>query len=114
MVVKKKRTYKKQKGGLVIPDKLSIYLNFVREIISSYYNCSESREYEINLVKKGLFENINSIYMSYKSENILIKNLAEKLFEIYSKQSNIQITNIVSNYIKFISDILRCILLDVF
>ena len=37
MVVKKKRTYKKQKGGLKIPPKIISYFNFVKLIINQYY-----------------------------------------------------------------------------
>ncbi len=117
MVVKKKRTYKKQKGGLLvlpkIPDKLTRYFEFVRIIINTYYNCTETRQDHINLAKKGLYDNINIWYESYKS-NILIKNLAEKLIQIYKQPSSNNIRNIVTGYNLFISNILICILFDVF
>jgi len=111
MVVKKKRTYKKQKGGLVLLEELTRYFDFIEFIITSYYNCNETRQNEILLVKDGLFNNINSWFFSYN--NILIRNLIKKLYDIFSSISS-DSSNYITQYKNFISNIFRCLLFDIF
>ncbi len=90
MVVKKKRTYKKQKGGLVlleIPDKLTEYFNFVIYKINDYFmNIKEGNprtQYDYIVLM------ISQIKLTCSDDgdkdNIYILNLSIKLFQILLK-----------------------------
>jgi hypothetical protein len=94
MVVKKKRTYKKQKGGLVIlpniPKKLKDYFNFVK-IMIDFFN-------------------------SYTDENLKRHNVdkSNKIITIFEKIKKICANNIHNLYILRLSNILLGILSNYF
>lgn len=90
MVVKKKITYKKQKGGLEIPkipDKLTEYFNFIIYKINNYF--TNIKEYNPITQYNYIALMINQINLTCSDEgdkdNIYILNLSIKLFQILLK-----------------------------
>ena len=84
MVVKKKITYKKQKGGLEIPkipDKLTEYFNFIIYKINNYF--TNIKEYNPITQYNYIALMINQINLTCSDEgdkdNIYILNLSIKL-----------------------------------
>ena len=106
MVVKKKRTYKKQKGGLLIlqsiPEKLINYFKFTINIIMSndtYIKNTSNDEY--NTIKM-IIEKIKNVCCDNQF-NIYILNLSKTLIEIlsrYFKDSLYKIT--IESFVKAI------------
>ncbi len=115
MVIKKKITYEKQKGGLLrIPIKLNDYFNFIKNLINAYYldattiqNISELEE-----LITGLSNKVNTyVDSSRRSNNIYLLNLTMKIMDILKRNQNI---NTVKKYQILISEILYCLLSDIF
>jgi hypothetical protein len=86
MVVKKKRTYKKQKGGLVlpqeIPEKLTEYFDFIIFKIQYYIINIEanSNSYDNNI--KNIIEEIKNLCNVSYNNNIYILKLSVELLKI--------------------------------
>lgn len=116
MVVKKKRTYKKQKGGLVlpkIPDKLTTYFDCIKYLINMFYDVIYIK-IDIKFLPM-LFERINELKSNIEniwicSDNIYLQNLAKKINKILEGKN----TNTVKRYKDLILEILKCALLEVF
>ena len=117
MVVKKKRTYKKQKGGLVLskklPIKLTTYFDCIKYLINMFYDVIDI-EIDIKFLPM-LFERINELKSNIEniwicSDNIYLQNLAKKINKILERKN----TNTVKRYKDLILEILKCALLEVF
>jgi len=82
MVVKKKNTYKKQKGGLVLPEKLTIYFDFITFMINCYntYINETSKTTIYNTIVMMIREIKNACGIN--QENIYILNLSIELLRI--------------------------------
>lgn len=110
MVVKKKKTYKKQKGGLlVLPKKLTRYFNSIRYLIDLFYNYIDLK------LLSNSFELIKDLKINIetwiRSENIYLVNLAKKMENILEEKKN---SKTLKEYNDLIMEILKCALLEVF
>jgi hypothetical protein len=105
MVVKKKRTYKKQKGGLLIlphiPEKLINYFNFTIDMIT-FYDTPYIKETSNDEYITMIIEKIKNVCCDNQF-NIYILNLSKTLIEIlsrYFKDSLYKIT--IESFVKAI------------
>jgi len=110
MVVKKKRTYKKQKGGLlVLSDKLKSkiypYFDFVKYLINRIYYSLEEQQDNISI---NQFISDMNLSIRESNDNILITKLYQKIMYILQYRLN----NL--NRIHFLKKISECVLSDVF
>ena len=115
MVIKKKITYEKQKGGLLrIPRKLKDYFDFIKNLINLYYLDATTNQNILDLRQRitELFNIVNSyVNSSRTSNNIYLLNLTMKIMDILQRNPNI---NTIKEYNSLISDILHCLLSDIF
>lgn len=115
MVIKKKITYEKQKGGLLrIPPKLYDYFDFIKNLINVYYLDSTTNQNisDLRQLITVLFNTVNSyVNSSRTSNNIYLLNLTMKIMDILPRNPNF---NTIKEYNSLISDILHCLLSDIF
>ena len=109
MVIKKKKSYKKQKGGLVIPKQILDYFDSIKYLINMFYEQIDLRDLPNSFERKEDLK-IN-IETWIRSNNIYLRNLAIKIDKILKEKNNI---NTVKRYQDLILEILKCALLEVF
>ena len=84
MIIKKKMTYKKQKGGLDIPSNIKItmysYFYFINHMINYYIKIKDNYDYDIKLLCTEIINICRS-----DTTNIYIFNLSTILLEILSQ-----------------------------
>ena len=110
MVVKKKRTYKNQKGGFVVlserlKNKIYPYFDFVKYLINRIYFFLQNTSPQISISQ---FEHDMELSIRNPNDNILITKLYQKIMYILQKSPN----NL--NRIHFLEKIGKCVLSDVF
>ena len=109
MVVKKKRTYKKQKGGLELSEKLKNkiypYFDFVKYLINRIDFFLQNTSPQINISQ---FKHEMELSIRQPNDNILIQKLYQKIIYILQNSPNNR------NPIYFLEKIGECVLLDVF
>jgi len=107
MVIKKKKSYKKQKGGLVIPKQILDYFDSIKYLINMFYEQIDLRDLP------NSFERIEDLKINIetwiRSNNIYLRNLAIKIDKILKEK-----INTVNRYQGLILEILKCALLEVF
>jgi hypothetical protein len=133
MVIKKKRTYKKQKGGFVklseiLKSKIYHYFDFVKYLINridfflqknilSQNRISQFKDdMELSIIQKNIlsqnsisqFKHDMELSIRQHNDNILIQKLYQKIIYILQKSPN----NL--NRIHFLEKIGKCVLSDVF
>ena len=115
MVVKKKRTYKNQKGGFVVlserlKNKIYPYFDFVKYLINriDFFLQNISPQISISQFKDDMELSIRQHNDNILIDNILIQKLYQKIIYILQKSPN----NL--NRIHFLEKIGKCVLSDVF
>ena len=87
MVIKKKKSYKKQKGGLVIPKQILDYFDSIKYLINMFYEQIDLRDLP------NSFERIEDLKINIetwiRSNNIYLRNLAIKIDKILKEKNNI-------------------------
>jgi hypothetical protein len=110
MFVKKKRTYKNQKGGFVVlserlKNKIYPYFDFVKYLINRIYFFLQNTSPQNSISQ---FKHDMELSIRQPNNNILIQKLYQKIMYILQKSPN----NL--NGIHFLEKIGKCVLSDVF